>query len=52
MLGRPFAPPNQCDGDTTHGWQAVISGVVASYGDNYIDGNGGNTGVLAIIGKQ
>ena len=36
----------------THGWQVISSGVVASYGDNYIDGNGSNTGGLTLIPKQ
>jgi hypothetical protein len=35
-----------------HGWQAVSSGVMASYGDNYIDGNAGNTGSLSSISRQ
>lgn len=28
------------------GWQVVNGGVISSYGDNYIDGNGSNTGSL------
>jgi hypothetical protein len=35
-----------------HGWVAQTSGVVASYGDNYIDGNGSNTGSLTPIVRQ
>jgi hypothetical protein len=38
--------------NTTFGWSALNSGVIASYGDNYIDGNGPNTGSLTSIGKQ
>ena len=34
------------------GWIATSGGVVASYGDNYIDGNGANTGSLTTIIKQ
>jgi hypothetical protein len=34
------------------GWVVSNGGVLASYGDNYIDGNGPNTGSLTIIGKQ
>jgi len=34
------------------GWQAVSGGVMDSYGDNYIDGNEGNTGSLTSISKQ
>jgi len=36
----------------TNGWLALSSGVVASYDDNYIDGNGSNTGSLTPISKQ
>jgi hypothetical protein len=35
-----------------HGWNESSSGVIASYGDNYIDGNGSNTGSLTSIAKQ
>ena len=35
-----------------HGWNAQFSGVLASYGDNYIDGNGANTGSLTSISRQ
>jgi hypothetical protein len=34
------------------GWQAVSGGVISSYGDNYIDGNGTNTGSLTPIVRQ
>jgi hypothetical protein len=34
------------------GWIAQSSGVVGSYGDNYIDGNGANTGSPTGISKQ
>lgn len=36
----------------THGWQALSSGVIQTYLDNYIDGNGSNTGSLTSVGKQ
>jgi len=36
----------------TNGWTATTSGVVDSYGDNYIDGNGSNTGSLTPIARQ
>ena len=36
----------------TYGWQVQTSGVVDSYGDNYIDGNGTNTGSLTPIARQ
>jgi hypothetical protein len=36
----------------TSGWVVSQSGVVQSYGDNYIDGNGSNTGSLTSIVKQ
>jgi len=36
----------------TSGWFQVSSGIVASYGDNYIDGNAGNTGSLTPYNKQ
>jgi hypothetical protein len=40
-------------GNTQHGWVAISSGVVDSYGDNYIDGNGSNIGSsLTSISKQ
>ncbi len=35
-----------------NGWLVQSSGVVASYGDNYIDGNGSNTGSLTPISRQ
>jgi hypothetical protein len=34
------------------GWLVIGGGVVATYGDNYIDGNGTNTGGLTLIPKQ
>jgi len=34
------------------GWLATASGVIQSYGDNYIDGNGPNTGSLTSISTQ
>jgi len=34
------------------GWTVQNGGVIASYADNYIDGNGANTGSLTPIGKQ
>jgi len=36
----------------TNGWAALNSGVVESYGDNYIDGNGANSGSLTTVAKQ
>jgi hypothetical protein len=39
-------------GNSTAGWITNAGGVIASYGDNYIDGNGANTGSLTPIGKQ
>ena len=39
-------------GNYNHGWAQSSSGVVASYGDNYIDGNGSNLGSLTSISKQ
>jgi len=36
----------------TFGWATETSAVIASYGDNYIDGNGSNTGSLTSISKQ
>jgi len=39
-------------GSTAFGWGAFSSGVVYSYGDNYIDGNAGNSGSLTPIAKQ
>jgi hypothetical protein len=38
--------------DNTTGWNALNGGVVYSYGDNYIDGNGANQGYLTPIPKQ
>ncbi|MEA2904860.1 MAG: hypothetical protein QOI12_2247 [Alphaproteobacteria bacterium] len=35
-----------------HGWDASNSAVIESFGDNYIAGNGTNTGVLTSVGKQ
>jgi hypothetical protein len=34
------------------GWSLSGGGVIASYGDNAIDGNGSNTGSLTPISKQ
>jgi Right handed beta helix region len=39
-------------GNFSHGWGIVSGGIIGSYGDNYIDGNGGNTGSLTTIAKQ
>jgi hypothetical protein len=39
-------------GNTTNGYQMVSLGVGLSYGDNYIDANGGNTGTLGSAAKQ
>jgi hypothetical protein len=39
-------------GNTFAGWVAGAGGVVASYGDNYIDGNGTPIGVLTPVAKQ
>jgi hypothetical protein len=39
-------------GNSGHGWVVVNPNVIASYGDNYIDGNGANTGSLTAAGKQ
>jgi hypothetical protein len=36
----------------SHGWLAQTSGVVSSYGDNYIDNNGSNTGALGSAARQ
>jgi hypothetical protein len=36
----------------TNGWFVNGLGIVATYGDNYIDGNAGNTGSLSSIAKQ
>jgi hypothetical protein len=36
----------------THGWQALSNGVIQTYLDNYIDGNGTNSGNLTSISKQ
>jgi hypothetical protein len=38
-------------GNTT-GYAAANGGVIFSYGDNYIDGNGGNSGLLSTASKQ
>jgi hypothetical protein len=35
-----------------HGWLLQSSGVIQTYGDNYIDGNGSNTGILTNAVKQ
>jgi hypothetical protein len=35
-----------------NGWEALTSGVIQSYGDNYIDSNGPNTGSLTPDAKQ
>ena len=34
------------------GWRVISSGVLNSYGDNYIDGNGANLGILTSISRQ
>ena len=39
-------------GNTTDGFATSAGGVVASYGDNYIDGNAGNSGPLTLISRQ
>ncbi|MEA2989846.1 MAG: hypothetical protein QOG83_2557 [Alphaproteobacteria bacterium] len=39
-------------GNATNGWIASGGGLLQSYGDNYIDGNGSNTGVLTGVTKQ
>jgi hypothetical protein len=36
----------------TNGWLAADGGELDSYGDNYIDGNGGNIGSLTPIARQ
>lgn len=36
----------------TNSWVATNGGVVASYGDNYIDGNGSNIGALTSVAKR
>jgi len=38
-------------GNSLHGW-IVGSGVLGTYGDNYIDSNGPNTGSLTLVTKQ
>jgi hypothetical protein len=38
-------------GNIQRGW-IVSSALLGSYGDNYIDGNGPNTGSLTVVGKQ
>jgi hypothetical protein len=35
-----------------NGWAVFTGGIVDSYGDNYIDGNGSNTGSLTPIVRQ
>ena len=39
-------------GNGSLGWDVETGGVVQSYGDNYIDGNGSNVGSLTPIPKQ
>jgi Right handed beta helix region len=39
-------------GNLSHGWSVGSSGVLSSYGDNYIDGNGSNAGSLTPIARQ
>jgi hypothetical protein len=36
----------------THGWSVTNGGILASYDDNYFDGNGSNTGSLTPIARQ
>jgi hypothetical protein len=36
----------------TAGFSATFGGAIRSYGDNYIDNNGGNTGTLGALAKQ
>jgi hypothetical protein len=38
-------------GNTSAGWN-ISSGTIQSYGDNYINGNGPNTGILGSVSKQ
>jgi hypothetical protein len=46
------AAQSMVTGNATAGWFIASSGVVASYGDNYIDGNGPNSGSLTSIARQ
>ncbi|MEA2904858.1 MAG: hypothetical protein QOI12_2245 [Alphaproteobacteria bacterium] len=46
------AAQSMVTGNTSAGWSAIGGGVVESYGDNYIDGNGTNGGALTPIVKQ
>jgi hypothetical protein len=39
-------------GNPTAGWNASSGGVIQSYGDNYFNGNGPNTGSLTPVSKQ
>src|SRR5262249_44672298 len=36
----------------TNGWQALSSGTLNSYGDNYINGNTANEGAMPLIGPK
>jgi hypothetical protein len=36
----------------TNGWKTFDSGVVQSYGDNYIDGNASNQGAPSSITRK
>jgi hypothetical protein len=38
--------------NSTNGWWTDTGGVIATYGDNYIDGNGANIGSLTPITRQ
>jgi len=51
-LGATLRLANSTVTGNTNGWIATVSGVVASYGDNYIDGNATNAGSLTSISKQ
>jgi Right handed beta helix region len=39
-------------GNNSHGWFVDNSGLGATYGDNYIDGNGTNMGALTPVARQ
>jgi Right handed beta helix region len=39
-------------GNSTAGWQVLSGGVIATYQDSYINGNGANVGSLTPINKQ
>jgi hypothetical protein len=43
---------SEVTGNVVAGWSASNGGVIESYGDNYIYGNGANTGSLTSIAKQ